>query len=146
VGATEATLKVVLDTNTVVSATLFGRGALTWIRHLWEGGAIRPLVGKATIEELVRVLAYPRFRLDEDEIALLMASFISQADVVDASRRWPRGVPRCTDPDDDMFLALAARGRARVLVSGDRALLSLAGRAPFAIEAPAAFRRRFPTA
>ena len=36
-----------------------------------------------------------------------------------------------------------AAGQAAVLITGDKALLRLAGQAPFAIESAAAFRKRF---
>jgi predicted nucleic acid-binding protein len=52
-------------------------------------------------------------------------------------------LPRCRDPHDQKFLGLADAGQARVLVSGDRALLDLGGRLPFDIEAPERFRTRF---
>jgi predicted nucleic acid-binding protein len=42
-----------------------------------------------------------------------------------------------------MFLVLAAIGKAEALVTGDRALLDLAGRTRFAIETPARFKARF---
>jgi predicted nucleic acid-binding protein len=51
-------------------------------------------------------------------------------------------LPECRDPDDQVFLQLAAAGSAEALVSGDRALLALAGRTPFPILSPAALRRR----
>jgi predicted nucleic acid-binding protein len=52
-------------------------------------------------------------------------------------------LPRCRDPHDQKFLALAQAGNAETLVTGDRALLALVGQARFAIETPAAFRRRY---
>ena len=49
------------------------------------------------------------------------------------------GMPRCSDPDDQKFLELAAATRAQILVSKDRALLKLRRRcAPqFRIMTPA---------
>lgn len=136
-------MRAVLDTNTVVSASLFPSGRLSWIRDCWQSGRILPLASTATVEELVRVLAYPKFRLDEGEIAVLLAAYLPHAEVVPLSSRWPKGLRRCADPDDDKFLALAAHGNAQVLVSGDRALLDLGEGSSFAIETPARFRLRF---
>jgi predicted nucleic acid-binding protein len=42
-------------------------------------------------------------------------------------------LPLCADPDDQKFLELAARCGADCLVTGDRELLKLARRVPFAI-------------
>ncbi|MGB5569969.1 MAG: PIN domain-containing protein, partial [Sedimenticolaceae bacterium] len=60
--------RAVFDTNTVVSALLFQQGRLAWIRGAWSAGAIAPVVCKETVEELLRVLAYPKFQLDRNEI------------------------------------------------------------------------------
>lgn len=54
--------RVVLDTNVVVSALLFGGGAAAAVRAAWQAGRIAPLASTATAGELVRVLAYPTLR------------------------------------------------------------------------------------
>jgi len=54
----------------------------------------------------------------------------------------PPAVPACRDPLDAPFLQLAAAGRARWLVSGDRDVLALAGRTAFGIVSPADFLAR----
>lgn len=136
-------MKVVLDTNVVVSALLFEQGRLAWIRGLWFDGRIVPLVTRFTIQELVRVLAYPKFALDEDDIEAVLAAYVPFAETVPAPLRVASGLPNCHDPHDQPFLELAAAGRAQALVTGDRALLDLAGRTPFAIESPETFRARF---
>src|SRR5262249_48764253 len=51
--------RVVLDTNVVVSALLFTRGATVRLREAWQAGEVLPLASRATAAELVRVLAYP---------------------------------------------------------------------------------------
>jgi putative PIN family toxin of toxin-antitoxin system len=134
-------VRVVLDTNVVVSAILFEHGRITWIREAWTIGRVRPLVDRPCLEELLRVLAYPKFDLNEDEIRVLLGSYLPHVETVEASGR-VRGLPRCRDIDDRKFLELATRGRAEVLVTGDVALLGLAGRVVFAIERPATFCER----
>ena len=135
-------LRVVLDTNTVLSAILFPRSRLAWMRGCWATGQCRPLVSRATTQELIRALTYRKLRLDDDEIEVLLGWYLSYAELVNA-RSGSRGLPSCRDPDDQKFLVLTASGGAEVLVTGDRALQELAGRAPFAIEPPARFKRRF---
>ena len=135
-------MKVVLDTNTVVSAVLFPRGRLAWIRESWATGRFRPLVSKATTQELIQVLAYPKFGLDEEEIEVILAAYLPYVSVVSGGAR-VAGLPTCADPDDQKFLTLAAQGGADVLVTGDRALAALQGQTEFDIELPAQFRRRF---
>lgn len=136
-------MRVVLDTNTVLSALLFPRGRLSWIRDLWTAGRILPLVCSATARELIAALAYPKFKLGESEIQTLLAGYLPFTEAIDVSADTIADVPLCSDPDDQKFLTLAAIGRADVLVSGDRAILKLTEPIPFAIESPAEFRNRF---
>jgi len=135
-------MRVVLDTNVAVSAMLFERGRLAWIREAWTLGRVRPLVDRPCLDELLRVLTYPKFALPEDEIRSLLGCYLPHAETVEVSGR-VRGLPRCKDPEDRKFLELAARGKAEVLVTGDSALLELAGsRLSFTIERPASIRDR----
>ena len=137
-------MKVVLDTNTVVSALLFSQGRLTWVRDLWIAGHITPLCSQATLAELTRVLAYPKFELHDAEIRDLLDDYLVFVETVAlAEAASQQELAQCRDPDDQIFLDLAHSGRADVLVTGDSDLLSLAEQAPFAIEIPAKFKKRF---
>ena len=137
-------MRVVLDTNVVLSALLFTRGRLSTIRELWMERKFLPLVNRETSEELIRTLAYPKFKLDEEEIEVLLGSYLPYTDVVTMNPKAPKGLPQCRDPKDQIFIILAARGKAEVLVSGDDALRELSGKTEFEIEAPAQFLKRFP--
>jgi putative PIN family toxin of toxin-antitoxin system len=118
--------RVVLDTNVVLSALLFGGGAAARVRTGWQSGGFVPLASTATAQELVRVLAYPKFRLAAEEQAELLADVMPWMQVARIPDP-PPTVPRCRDPFDVPFLQLAVAGKARALVSGDRDLLALAG-------------------
>lgn len=137
-------MRVVLDTNVVASAILFPRGHLTWLRESWSNGRFVPLIDKPCAEELLRVLAYPKFRLTPDDIQVLLGAYLPFAETVNtaASTKTAAELPPCSDPHDQKFLVLAEAGKAEALVTGDRALLALAGQTRFAIETPARFRRR----
>jgi putative PIN family toxin of toxin-antitoxin system len=136
-------VRVVLDTNTVLSALLFPRGRLSWIRDAWTAGRILPLICSATARELILALAYPKFKLGEGEIETFLAAYVPFTEAIAVSADVVADVPLCSDPDDQKFLRLAAIGRAEVLVSGDRALLTLREPIPFAIESAGAFKNRF---
>jgi putative PIN family toxin of toxin-antitoxin system len=142
-GETPEALRVVLDTNTVLSALLFEHGQLTRIRKIWENHRIRPLCSDATVDELLRVLAYPKFELIEPEILALLQSYLRYAHVVTVSKAATDRAPKCRDPDDQKFLDLAFAGAAEALVTGDSDLKAHADEVPFAIESPALFIRRF---
>lgn len=136
-------MRVVLDTNTVLSALLFPGGRLAWIRNLWTTGRFLPLVCRATVRELIAALAYPKFKLDNAAIQTLLEAYLPFTEAIEVSDDAIADIPLCSDPDDQKFLCLAAIGRAEVLVSGDRAILDLTAPMSFAIETAAAFRKRF---
>ncbi len=114
-------MRWVLDTNVIVSALLF-RGAASRLHRAWRGGEVRLLVDRALLLELARVLAYPKFRLSEEMIPLLLEQEILPFCEVVPDAQGP-AVSR--DPHDDKFLHVARAGRADALVSGDRDLLVL---------------------
>lgn len=121
-GKKVAPLRVVLDTNALVSALLFG-GRSGMLRDLWKSGRIIPLVSKETFAEFRRVLSYPKFKLSQREIRAILNEeilpFVEPVEIIEQVT----GV--CRDPHDDMFLAVAASGGAQYLVSGDQDLLVL---------------------
>lgn len=120
--------RVVLDTNVVLSALLFGGRPAARVRAGWQSGRFVPLASTATAQELVRVLDYPNFSLSAGEQQELLADLLPWVEVVRMPDP-PPAVPACRDPFDLPFLHLAVAGRARALVSGDRDLLVLAGSA-----------------
>lgn len=136
-------LRLVLDTNAVVSALAFERGAMVWLRDAWQQYLYTPLIDAKSAGELVRVLSYPKLKLDEQKIRDLLSDYLPYAEVVQPRGSGRSSLPVCRDPADQKFLDLAARGNAQVLVTGDKALLDLAPKVRFEIETPASFRKRF---
>lgn len=117
-------VRAVLDTNVALSALVFGCGRPARLRAAWQDGRVLPLVDRVTTAELVRVLAYPKFRLSADEQTQLLADYLPHAKVVPMPVE-PPSVPTCRDAADLPFLRLARTGRASFLVSGDEDLLVL---------------------
>jgi putative PIN family toxin of toxin-antitoxin system len=120
-----APLRVVLDTNVVLSALVFGGAAAGRVRQAWQQGVLLPLASTATVQELVRVLACPKFRLSSDEQKELLADYLPHTETVRIPQPPPQ-VPTCRDVFDAPFMHLAVAGKAQVLVSGDRDLLAIA--------------------
>jgi hypothetical protein len=128
-----------LDTNVLVSALVF-EGRLAWIREAWKTGRLTPLVTHDSVDELIRVLAYPKFRLEPDEIESFLEDILPHAEAVEIPPSPTRLALRCPDPDDRKFVSLAEAAGADVLVTGDPDLLELAAEAPFPIVSPADLR------
>lgn len=105
------------------------------------GGGLHPLISRATATELVRVLAYPKFRLSTAEREELLGDYLPWCVVVEVPKRVR--IPKCPDPGDCPFLALAKSAGADALVTGDKVLLALAGAFEVPILTPAAFADGF---
>ena len=118
--------RVVLDTNVVLSALLFAHGPAARVRAGWQSGRFNPLASAATARELVRVLAYPKFKLSAAEQEDLLADYLPWVRVIGIPDP-PPFVPKCRDPFDLAFLHLAVTGKAHALVSGDKDVLALRG-------------------
>jgi predicted nucleic acid-binding protein len=72
----------VLNTNVVLSALIFSSGTTARLRQAWQSGLLLPLVSTATVQELMRVLAYPKFKLSAAEQHELLADYLPFAEVV----------------------------------------------------------------
>jgi putative PIN family toxin of toxin-antitoxin system len=132
-------LRVVFDTNAVISALVFTAGRMAWLRAHWRERRSISFVSRATTAELKRVLGYPRLKLSEEKQFELMGDYLPYCETVDVAEFCPI---QCRDPKDQPFLDLAQSGKADLLVTGDYDLLALAGQTAFHIEPPEAYRRR----
>lgn len=117
-------IRVVIDTNLLVSALVFG-GNMARLRFAWQGDRFIPLASKATVTELMRVLAYPKFKLTRTDQEDLLADYLPFCETVLMPEQLPV-IPQCRDPFDEPFLILALVGCADYLVTGDLDLLCLA--------------------
>lgn len=119
---------LVLDTNTVMALWHFGDPALAGLARAIDAGRIVLVAREDALEELRRVLAYPRFGLDEparlsrfacyrDRLARLLPPPV-------AGQALPP-LPSCRDRDDQKFLEIARLAGAHALLSRDKALLRL---------------------
>ncbi len=132
-------IRVVLDTNVLVSALLFQTGPLSWLRSAWHCERILPLTSGVTVMELIRVLAYPKFALNEWERNELLDDILPFCDSVTMPPSLP-AVPECWDIFDIPFLALALVGHAEFLVTGDKDLLALSEHFSVPILEPTEFK------
>jgi uncharacterized protein len=133
-------MRVVLDTNVVVSAFLSVKGAPARILALWEQGAFDLVVSEPLLAEYERVLAYKpvqaRHRMDAQALAEVVQGFRASAIIVEPALRL---VIVTEDPDDDKFLECAVAGGAAYIISGDSHLLDLREYQGIQILPPVAF-------
>ena len=137
-------MKVVLDTNVLVSA-LLKQGSIPAriMRACWDGN-LQLLISTELREELAGVLQYSKIRkrllaqhIDGAQFLELLPFFTTDVMLGKVS------VPRPRDADDWIVLATLVAGHADWLVSGDRDLLVLSDQFP--ILSPASFVERFLT-
>jgi len=111
--------------------------SLSRLVSLWQKGLITPLLSREILDEYLRVLSYPKFDLSEGEIKeLIQEEILPYAEVVKPKKRL-RVVQR--DPSDNKFVECAVAGKARVIISGDKELLSLGRYRQIRIQSPAQF-------
>ena len=132
-------MRVVLDVNVLVSALLAPEGAPARILTAWVDGAFELVVSPHLLDELRRVLAYPKIsrRVGVDDAARIVLLVEQQALRVEDPTTDPP--IRSADPGDDYLIALAADADA-LLVSGDAHLTTLIDRAPILTPAQLADR------
>ncbi len=118
----KAVIRVVLDTNVILSAVLF-RGKLSPILELWKKGRIGPVFSRETFQELQEALLYPKFALTSPEIKMILEEEILPFFSVVEDTAGLTGL--CKDPDDDKFLSCAISASAHFLVSGDKDLRNI---------------------
>ncbi len=131
--------RAVIDTNVVVSAFVFRTGTLAWLREAIVNSTLIPLVSDETFAEFMRVLAYPRFRLTAEDRENIIVHYMEHAEAIKQPRTRAR-LPRCRDPDDEMFIRLAYAAKADAIVTGDEDLVRLAPDSRIPILTPVAFR------
>lgn len=119
--------RVVMGTNLVLSTLVFAQGRLARLRQAWQGAHCYPLLSSATVSELLRVLAYPKFKLSVAAQQELLADYLPYCTTVRMPAKSPK-IQACRDPFDEPFLQLAVVGKAEFLVTGDQDLLNLADR------------------
>ncbi len=94
------------------------------------------LTSTETQEELRRVLAKPYFKsIATDSIKRYVEVVFSESELIIITEL----VAACRDPMDDKFLELAMSGKADVIVSGDKDLLSMTAYKGTHIVTPADF-------
>ena len=116
----------VLDTNVVLDLLLFKDPRVQALRQALSAQGLCWIATERMLDELGQVLrraALAHWGHDSDQV-MAEARGLCQpvASVAESVGR----VPRCTDPDDQMFIDLAWRWPATLLFSRDRALLRLA--------------------
>ena len=115
-------MRVILDTNTLVSALLVKQSIprQAFDKATQQGSL---LLSNATLQELDSVLKWEKFKkyITNAERILFVQALLVQSILLETEP----SITACRDPKDNKFLDLAAVGAADYLVTGDDDLLVL---------------------
>jgi hypothetical protein len=116
-------MRLILDTNVLLSALLSPRGAPAKLLAAWEQKLFTLVISDELVEELREVLRRPFFRarLRESDVELFAASL---HDLALCYSQPPPSKP-ARDAKDTFLLALASASEAAFLVTGDKGLLAM---------------------
>lgn len=119
-------MRVILDTNVLVSALITPAGKTAVIVDAWGDGKFTLLTCAAQLDELRATLRKPKVA---DLIKPYAAGWLVNQirKLAEELEHLPQ-VGRSSDPTDDFLLALAEAGNADYLVTGDKSGLLALGR------------------
>ena len=119
-------IRVVLDTNIIVSATILSKGHSAQVLDLWREEKIELAVSLPILEEMRKVLKRARIikqqSMAQQDVKALIEGFRESG--ILTSGRLDLEVVR-EDPKDDKFIICAVEAGADDIVSGDTHLLKL---------------------
>jgi putative PIN family toxin of toxin-antitoxin system len=118
-------ISAVLDTNVIVSAVLIRGGIEDRVLRAWFAGQYQLVLSVPILEEIQRVLQYPRIRarrwISDEEAAQLIERLAESSVLVEGKQ----SLRICRDPADDKFVVAALEAKADYIVTGDADLLDV---------------------
>jgi uncharacterized protein len=109
-------IRVLLDTNVVVSAHLHAEGYERYVLDLALAGRIELVVSEKIRTEYEDVLQRAKFAIAARQLAKVLRLIRAGARMVKPRRR----LRAASDPDDNRFLECSEAGRADYLVTGNK--------------------------
>ena len=119
-------IRAVLDANVLVSAILSPKGIPARILKAWRDEKFLLLISRAILDEIGRVLRYPKIRKrhlwSERKIQMFLED-LSRLAILTPGKLLLTII--ADDPSDNRYVECAVEGDANYLVSGDDHLLKL---------------------
>ena len=128
-------LRIVLDSNVVISGILFGGHPGLLLEHALDG-SVECFLSLPILDEIREVLQRPKFGLSPDQALTLIEELHDLCHIVTPKAKVQA---IAADPDDIMILECASAADAQVIVSGDSHLLDLGNWRGIRILAPSDF-------
>ena len=119
-------MRIVLDANVLISGLISPRGSPARILNLWKQERFDLVVSEPILEELERVIHYPRiqkrYQLPEERIEQFLRLIAGEAILAKPSSEISVTEK---DPADNRYLECAVAGDASYIISGDKHLLQV---------------------
>jgi len=128
-------MNVIIDTNVLVSGVFF-KGPPFHILLAWKNGKFNLIITHEILEEYKRVIE----ELSESFPSVHTAGIIEKI-AMNSVLTFSVNLlePICTDPDDDKFFAAAIASKTKIIISGDKHLLSKSGYSEIKVLRPKEF-------
>jgi uncharacterized protein len=116
-------MKIVLDTNVFISGIFFG-GPPSQILKSWRQSKLIIVLTQQILEEYQRVgevlsEKYPSINIEPIiELFTIFGEFIETKGIIETI---------CEDPDDNKFIECAIASQSKLIISGDKHLLTISG-------------------
>jgi uncharacterized protein len=133
-------VNAILDTNVLLSGFYFG-GVPGQILQAWSEGRIGLVLSPPILSEYREAGLELETKYGPTHFDSFVSLLLVHAELVDAPANLATQV--CSDPDDDKFLACALVSSAKVIISGDSALLAVNGWSELEVVRPRAFVDRY---
>lgn len=118
-------MRVVLDTNVIVSGAIIRDSKPAQILDLWQEGKFQLILSPKILDEIKGVLHCPKikkaYHLPERDLQNLLDALSEKALLVFPRKK----VNICRDPHDNKFLEASSEAGADYLITGDKDLLNL---------------------
>ncbi len=135
-------MRVVLDTNVLLSALISSHGAPDIIYRAWRAAKFELVTSTLQLDELRRVSRYPKLKtiLPAHRIGAMLNNMQRGSIMLEQLPNLPQGI-EVSDANDAFLFTMALAGEANYLVTGDRraGLLQLGNAGPARIVTPATF-------
>lgn len=135
-------MRIVVDTNITLRSLLLQSSSLKWIFDAFRQNKIQLVFSPFLIQELIRVLTYPRitrkYKLNPDDIKKLINSIYYFGIIVHPQEK----LNICRDEKDNMLLETALAGEAEYIITSDKDLLVIKEFRGIKIITPAHFKKR----
>lgn len=113
-------MKIVIDTNVIISAIFFKGKPFKLLEHLFSDD-FSAFVSPPIIQEYIETYKEVHKKYSDKGNPEILKTIIEKSNLVSPDKE----IKICRDPDDNKFISCAIKGKCVYIVSGDNDLLSL---------------------